>query len=99
MLRDNRLEYMNKIFAPHESNPKRFWSYLKLKSRVSNVPGKVSTKISESERIYVDGNTNIAKAFNKYFASIFMKDQDGSFEQDDLLQDDVRIIDCNFIGG
>ena len=50
-------------------------------------------KISESERIYVDGNTNIANAFNKYFASIFMKDEDGSFEQDDLLQDDVGIID------
>ena len=48
-------------------------------------------KISESEIIYVDGNTNIANAFNKYFASIFMKDEDGSFEQDDLLQDDVGI--------
>ena len=93
MLRENRLEYMNKICASRESNPKRFWSYLKLKSKVSNVPGKVSMKISENERIYVDGNMNIANAFNKYFASIFMKDEDGSFEQDDLLQDDVGIID------
>ena len=93
MLRDNGLEYMNKICASHESKPKRFWAYLKLKSKVSNVPGKVSMKISESERIYVDGNMNIANAFDKYFASIFMKDEDGSFEQDDLLQDDVGITD------
>ena len=41
----------------------------------------------------MDGNTDIANAFNKYFASIFTKDEDGSFEQDDLSQDDVRIID------
>ena len=30
MLRDNRLEYMNRICASHENNPKRFWSYFKI---------------------------------------------------------------------
>ena len=93
MLRDSRLEYMNRICTSKESNTKRFWSYFKLKSKASNIPDKVSIKINEIERIIVDGNTDIANAFNKYFASIFTKDEDGSFEQDDLSQDDVRIID------
>ena len=93
MLRDSPLEYMNRICTSKESNTKRFWSYFKLKSKVSNIPDKVSIKINETERIIVDGNTDIANAFNKYFASIFTKDEDGSFEQDDLSQDDVRIID------
>ena len=80
MLRDNRLEYMNRICASQENNPKRFWSYFKLKSKASNVPGKVSMKIIETERTYFDGNTDIVNAFNKYFASIFTKDEDSSVE-------------------
>ena len=79
MLHNNRLDYMNSICASHQNNQKRFWSFFKLKSKISNVPGKVSMEISETERVYVDENTDIANMFNQYFASIFTKDQDGSF--------------------
>ena len=81
MLRDSRLEYMNRICTSKESNTKRFWSYFKLKSKVSNIPDKVPIKINETERIIVDGNTDIANAVNKYFASIFTKDEDGSLNK------------------
>ena len=53
---------------------------------------QVLVKINETERILVDVNTDIANTCNKYFASIFTKDEDGSFEQD-LPQDNIRIID------
>ena len=84
---------MNRICASQENNPKRFWSYFKLKSKASNVAGNVSIKIIETERTYFDGNTDIVNAFNKYFASIFSKDEDSSVEEDDLSQDDVCVID------
>ena len=72
MLSDNRLEYVNRICASQKNNLKRFSSYFKLKSKASNVPGKVSMKINETKRTYFDGNTDIVNAFNKYFASIFV---------------------------
>ena len=53
---------------------------------------QVLIKTNETERILVDVNTGIANTCNKYFASIFTKDKDGSFEQD-LPQDNIRIID------
>ena len=49
-------------------------------------------KMNERERILVDVNTDMANTCNKYFASIFTKDEDGSFEQD-LPQDNIHIID------
>ena len=87
MLRDNRLEYVNRICVSQENNPKRFWSNFKLKSKASNVPGKVSIKINETERTYFDGNNDIVNAFNKYFAAIFTKDEDSSVEECDLSQE------------
>ena len=87
MLRDNRLEYVNRICASQETNPKRFWPYFKLKSKASNVPGKVSMRINETERTYFDGNTDIVNAFNKYFAAIFTKDEDSSVEERDPSQE------------
>ena len=50
---------MNRMCAAQENNPKRFWSYFKLKSKTLNVPGKVSMKINATERTYFDGNTDI----------------------------------------
>ena len=84
---------MNRICASQENNPKRFWSYFKFKSKSSNVPGKVSIKIIETERTYFEGKTDIINAFNKYFASIFTKDEDSCVEEDDLSQDDVCVLD------
>ncbi len=93
MLCNNRLDYMNSICASHQNNQKRFWSFFKLKSKISNVPGKVSMKIGETETVYVDEKTDIANMFNQYFASIFTKDQDGSFEQKDISHNIIPIID------
>ena len=56
MLRNSRVEYLNKICANRYNNPKRFWSFFKLKSKVSNIPGKVSVKLNDSERINADTN-------------------------------------------
>ncbi|XP_028406787.1 uncharacterized protein LOC114529229 [Dendronephthya gigantea] len=70
MLRDNRLEYLNSICASRNYNPKHFWSFFKLKSKVRNIPGKVSTKINERERKHVDSYSDIANMFNEYFASV-----------------------------
>ena len=47
MLRESRLEYLNKICHNRDQNPKRFWSFFKSKSKYSNIPGKVS---NESKR-------------------------------------------------
>ena len=41
----------------------------------------------------IDRNTDIVNAFNKYFASIFTKDEDSSVEERDLSRDDVCVID------
>jgi thiamine kinase-like enzyme len=38
MLRESRLDYINSICASREPNPKRFWSFFKIKSKVSNIP-------------------------------------------------------------
>ena len=46
----------------------------KLKSRVSNIPRKVSAKANDSKRINADTNISIANMFNDYFASIFNTD-------------------------
>ena len=50
-------------------------------------------KIGETETVYVDEKTDIANMFNQYFASIFTKDQDGSFEQKDISHNIIPIID------
>ncbi|CAB4037892.1 Hypothetical predicted protein [Paramuricea clavata] len=85
MLRDSRLEYMNKICANRDHNPKRFWSFFKTRSKVSNIPGKVSTKVNDSERKHANSNTDIANMFNEYFVSIFSSDSDVALEHGDRL--------------
>ena len=74
MLRESRLEYINSICLSRCHNPKRFWSFFKIKSKVSNIPEKVSTKASDGKRINADNNVEIAESFNKYFVSIFSSD-------------------------
>jgi hypothetical protein len=66
MLRDSCLKYMNTICASCDHNPKRFWSFFKTKSKVSNIPGKVSMKENDNERLHADNNTDIANMFNEY---------------------------------
>ena len=50
-------------------------------------------KINVTERTYLDSNTDIVNAFNKYFASIFTKDEGRGVEENDLPQNDVCVID------
>ena len=80
MLRDSCVEYLNRICASHYNNPKWFWSFFKLKSKVSITPRKVSAKSKDCERISADTNTDIANIFNDYFASIFNTDSGGISE-------------------
>ena len=78
MLRESRLEYLNKICDNRDQNPKRFWSSFKSKAKYSNIPRKVSTKVNDNERKYGNNTTDIANMFNHYFASIFTCDSHGS---------------------
>ena len=67
MLRESRKEYINSICTSREHNPKRFWSFFKLKSKVSHIPGKVPKQLNEGEgkRIsYAENSIDIANAFN-----------------------------------
>ena len=69
----------NSICTSREHNPKRFWSFFKLKSKVSHIPGKVSRRLNEGEgkrRSYAENSIDIANTFNEYFASIFTQDTD-----------------------
>ena len=93
MLRDSRVEYLNKICANRYNNPKRFWSFFKLKSKVSNIPGKVSVKLNDSERINADTNIGIANMFNEYFASIFNTDYHSFSENRVQPYNDITIDD------
>ena len=79
VFRESRKEYINSICTSREHNPKRFWSFFKLKSKVSHIPGKVSRQLNEGEgkrRSYAENSIDIANAFNEYFASIFTQDTD-----------------------
>ena len=62
-----------------------FGPFFKIKSKVSNIPGNVSTNVDESEKMYASSNTNIAKMFNEYFVSIFCFDSDVASEQHEYL--------------
>jgi len=104
MLRDSRAEYLNTICACRYINPKRFWSFFKLKSKVSIIPGKVSVKVNENERINADTNTGIANMFNEYFASIF-NNESGSISDhrsqaqphNDTATEDITLIEEEII--
>ena len=57
--------------------------FLSQKAKYSNIPGKVSTKVNNTERKYADNTTDIANMFNHYFASIFTCDSYGSTDHQD----------------
>ena len=70
------------------NNPKRFWSIFKLKSKVCNVPEKVSMAESEGARTSAESPEAIASIFNTYFTSIFTRDQPST-------EKDSRTIDAD----
>ena len=63
-----------------------FTQFFKTKSKVSNIPGKVSMEENDNERLHADNNTDIANMFNEYFASIFTSDSDSNSERQDHSQ-------------
>ena len=50
-------------------------------------------RLKKTTQSAFDPNTDIVNAFNKYFASIFTKDEESSVDERDLSQDVVCIID------
>ena len=100
MLRESRLNYINLICASRDLNPKRFWSFFKIKRKISNVPLKVSVKSKENpnQRTYSNNNVDIANTFNAYFASIFTHDnhndhnpEEHSFIDPDIVLEDITL--------
>ena len=85
---------INSICASCEPNPKRFWSFFKIKSKVSNIPLKVSVKSSENQRTYSNNNVDIANTFNEYFTSIFTHDNNsdhnlGENSDPEIVSEDI----------
>ena len=95
MLRESRLEYINSTCASREHNPKRFWSFFKIKSKVSNIPLEVSIKAgkNEYERAYAKNNAEVANTFNEYFASIFTHDDDSDLITEEHSEPDIILED------
>ncbi|CAB4039189.1 Hypothetical predicted protein, partial [Paramuricea clavata] len=96
VLRESRLDYINSICASRKPNPKRFWSFLKIKSKVSDIPLKVSLKSSKNQRKYSNNNVDIANTFNEYFASIFTHDNNsdhnlGEHSDPEIVLEDITL--------
>ena len=102
MLRESRLNYINSICSVREQNPKRFWSFFKTKTKVSNIPDKVSMKVSNTERTSANNDVEIANTFNTYFASIFTHDSDTDHQQEnhsktDIILDEITLTNDEVI--
>ena len=97
MLRESRLNYINLICASRDLNPKRFWSFFKIKRKISNVPLKVSVKSMENhnQRTYSNNNVDIANTFNEYFASIFTHDNHNYHnpEEHSFIDPDIIVLE------
>ena len=74
-----RAHFFQSLDADLHTNPKRFWSLFKLKTKDSTVPGNVSLGASESDSAPVRSAScprDIAEVFNDYFASVLNTDDD-----------------------
>ena len=58
-----------------KSNPKRFWSILKVKSKHKNVPETITMATSDNSRVKASTPSEVAELFNQYFVSVFASDQ------------------------
>ena len=74
MLRTSRSKYLDSICSSRGVNPKRFWSLFKLNNKTRNIPGKLSAKVTETERRFAANPADIAALFNNYFTPIFTID-------------------------
>ena len=89
MLCESRLNYINSICSVREQNSKRFWPFFKTKTKVSNIPDKVSMEVRNTERTSANNDVEIANTFNTYFASIFTHDSDTDHQQENHSKTDV----------
>ena len=84
MLRNSRDEFLGSVESNVNTNPKRFWSILKLNCKSHTIPDQVSTPISASASADPSNRTSlrssdknpweIANLFNSYFAPVFAHD-------------------------
>ena len=58
-----------------QSNPKPFWSVLKVKSKHQNVPGTITMATNDNSRVKASTPSEVAELFNQYFVSVFVSDQ------------------------
>ena len=80
-----------------KSNPKRFWSILKVKSKHKNVPETITMATSDNSRVKASTPSEVAELFNQYFVSVFASDQgtpapereNGQLPDSDLFLTDV----------
>ena len=79
MLRD-RNQYLGSVESEYKTNPKRFWSLLRLKSKSRSVPHRISMATGTEEtddtsstvpRTFAESPKAISNLFNRYFASVF----------------------------
>ena len=79
MIRDSRKQFFSSIEADMHTNPKRFWSILKTKSKSRSIPDRITMETTtnaqavhdQARRCSADTPLGIANLFNSYFASVF----------------------------
>ena len=74
-LRECREAFLADMESNLKSNPKRFWSILKVKSKHKNVPETITMATSDNSRVKASTPSEVAELFNQYFVSVFASDQ------------------------
>ena len=74
-LRTCREAFFEDMESNLTSNPKRFWSVLKVKSKHKNVPETITMATSDNSTVKASTPNEVAELFNQYFASVFASDQ------------------------
>ena len=63
-----------------KGNPKKFWNYIKSKSKNSSCVGDMKYKNKNGDEYIAKSNEDKANAFCDYFSSVFTEEDDNSFE-------------------
>ena len=88
MLRNSRDQYLGSVESEYKTNPKRFWSLLRLKSKSRSAPHRISMATgtegtddtsSTVPRTFAESPKAIPNLFNRYFASVFINITNNSF--------------------
>lgn len=101
MLRESREQFYINLGKNIFKNPKRFWSVMKYKTKLQNIPetisiaGKHNDKDPQSSRIKADNPRDIASLFNNYFASVFDDPSDSLNVHTGTNCESVTPVMCN----